>query len=652
MPQNQQPAQNQTPVVSPSGGAVVSTTPAASLPTVNPNAAFQNNVQAPAAAPTPAQTPAPVQVNVNPAPQEQPKPATNAPGQSLAMPATGSVVDLLNAAGQDSSFAARQKLAQQYGIQGYTGTAAQNIELSKKYQEAYNANKSLPVPQTGAEARAVLGSYFDQTPTQQDPQKSFFDEYMAMNPVVKTMYDTINQQLSSTVTQQTFTDEYNSLLKEQGIPALQTELMNIRNIMDGTEDDIRNEITKAGGFATDSQVMAISAARNKTLLKQANILQQQLALKEDYVDQLMQFSEKDRATVDKEVQKKLGLAEKLASIQDKITSSAKENYVKIVDRIGYAGLANLLKDDSQGRKMAETALGLPRNALSNAGLSEMENPKEWSDPYPLGGDYVQKNLLTGEVKTAVNVPQGKAIGGGAAGTAGTGSGGATSTVRDPNSSDYLLNLMDSTRGRKMPNQVETIRPIQKSLAVINQLEGLQASINKTTTDPIIGKLRQYNPYDFDARAIQAQLQAVVPNLARGVYGEVGVLTDQDIQNYIQTLPNIKSTQQQNDFVMAMTLRTVQRNFETQLETLASAGYDVSGFKTQYQRMIETVTNIEKSLGVGQTKPGTRQGTLPNGTKVTMNADGTITDAQGNMYDKSGKKISSSLIPWGAITIKK
>lgn len=630
----------------------MSTTPAASLPTVNPNAAFQNNVQAPAAAPTPAQTPAPVQVNVNPAPQEQPKPATNAPGQSLAMPATGSVVDLLNAAGQDSSFAARQKLAQQYGIQGYTGTAAQNIELSKKYQEAYNANKSLPVPQTGAEARAVLGSYFDQTPTQQDPQKSFFDEYMAMNPVVKTMYDTINQQLSSTVTQQTFTDEYNSLLKEQGIPALQTELMNIRNIMDGTEDDIRNEITKAGGFATDSQVMAISAARNKTLLKQANILQQQLALKEDYVDQLMQFSEKDRATVDKEVQKKLGLAEKLASIQDKITSSAKENYVKIVDRIGYAGLANLLKDDSQGRKMAETALGLPRNALSNAGLSEMENPKEWSDPYPLGGDYVQKNLLTGEVKTAVNVPQGKAIGGGAAGTAGTGSGGATSTVRDPNSSDYLLNLMDSTRGRKMPNQVETIRPIQKSLAVINQLEGLQASINKTTTDPIIGKLRQYNPYDFDARAIQAQLQAVVPNLARGVYGEVGVLTDQDIQNYIQTLPNIKSTQQQNDFVMAMTLRTVQRNFETQLETLASAGYDVSGFKTQYQRMIETVTNIEKSLGVGQTKPGTRQGTLPNGTKVTMNADGTITDAQGNMYDKSGKKISSSLIPWGAITIKK
>lgn len=373
MPQNQQPAQNQTPVVSPSGGAVVSTTPAASLPTVNPNAAFQNNVQAPAAAPTPAQTPAPVQVNVNPAPQEQPKPATNAPGQSLAMPATGSVVDLLNAAGQDSSFAARQKLAQQYGIQGYTGTAAQNIELSKKYQEAYNANKSLPVPQTGAEARAVLGSYFDQTPTQQDPQKSFFDEYMAMNPVVKTMYDTINQQLSSTVTQQTFTDEYNSLLKEQGIPALQTELMNIRNIMDGTEDDIRNEITKAGGFATDSQVMAISAARNKTLLKQANVLQNQLQMKEDYVNQIMQFSQLDRKAVNEQVDRKLGLTQRLADIQDKISSAAQENYQKIVDKVGYSGLAEAVKGNTYAQALAERSLGLPTGTLSNAAfLSSMK----------------------------------------------------------------------------------------------------------------------------------------------------------------------------------------------------------------------------------------------------------------------------------------
>lgn len=43
-----------------------------------------------------------------------------------------SVVDLLNDKKMDSSYANRKKLAQQYGIQNYTGSADQNIELIKK----------------------------------------------------------------------------------------------------------------------------------------------------------------------------------------------------------------------------------------------------------------------------------------------------------------------------------------------------------------------------------------------------------------------------------------------------------------------------------------------------------------------------------------
>ena len=105
-------------------------------------------------------------VNVNqPAPQQptqQPQPKTQAAGTSLAMPASGSVVDLLNAAGTDSSFAARQQLAQQYGIQGYTGTAAQNQDLSKKFLEAFNQQKGKAVPQSSAEATSALDSYFKQ----------------------------------------------------------------------------------------------------------------------------------------------------------------------------------------------------------------------------------------------------------------------------------------------------------------------------------------------------------------------------------------------------------------------------------------------------------------------------------------------------------
>jgi len=166
-----------------------------------------------------------------------------------------------------------------------------------------------------------------------------------------------------------------------------------------------------------------------------------------------------------------------------------------------------------------------------------------------------------------------------------------------NGGNYMLKLMQSTVGGKKPNQVETLRPIQKSLTVINQLTELSSLIKNTTTDPIIGSLRSMNPYDFDARAIQATLQATVPNLARGVYGEVGVLTDADIRNYIRTLPNIRSTKEQNDFVMGMTLRSLQRGFDSQLEVLAAAGYDISGFNNVYQRMDNAAKEIESNLGM-------------------------------------------------------
>ena len=40
-----------------------------------------------------------------------------------------SIVDVLKARGEDSSFQGRRKLAERYGIYGYTGTAEQNSEL-------------------------------------------------------------------------------------------------------------------------------------------------------------------------------------------------------------------------------------------------------------------------------------------------------------------------------------------------------------------------------------------------------------------------------------------------------------------------------------------------------------------------------------------
>lgn len=58
--------------------------------------------------------------------------ATPAPAPTTQKYVGSSVTDYLKSIGQDSSYAARQKLAAEKGIQGYTGTSQQNLDLLNK----------------------------------------------------------------------------------------------------------------------------------------------------------------------------------------------------------------------------------------------------------------------------------------------------------------------------------------------------------------------------------------------------------------------------------------------------------------------------------------------------------------------------------------
>lgn len=356
--------------------------------------------------------------------------AIQANNPALTMPANGSVVDLLNLAGSDSSYGARKQLASQYGIQGYSGTPDQNKQLADKFLAAYNANKGSPVPQSAADARNALANTDSKTPAQQDPQANFFDAIGSMNPVQKQLYDTITQTLSSVGTQQTFTQQYQDLMAQQGIPALQTELMNINNIMSGTEDDIRNEITKAGGFATDSQVQALTAARNKTLQKQATTLTQQLQLKDDYVNQIMQFSQADRADIQKQVDQKIGLTTQLSDLQDKMTNAAKDNYKTIITASGYSGLAKVLAGNPTAQANAENVLGLPQGTLSSPTMvSALSTPADKKLQFISG----TANQSAGTFDPSTG--KFTALGGGVGGPAGSGT--ETDTPLDTQSGSIL-----------------------------------------------------------------------------------------------------------------------------------------------------------------------------------------------------------------------
>lgn len=84
-----------------------------------------------------------------------------------------SIVDYLNSKGQNSSYSARKKLATDYGIQNYSGTAAQNIKLLRLLQNGSGtptASATAPAP-TQQVAQPVTQpvtqkSYTDKNPTE------------------------------------------------------------------------------------------------------------------------------------------------------------------------------------------------------------------------------------------------------------------------------------------------------------------------------------------------------------------------------------------------------------------------------------------------------------------------------------------------------
>lgn len=128
-------------------------------------------------------------------------------------------------------------------------------------------------------------------------------------------------------------------------------------------------------------------------------------------------------------------------------------------------------------------------------------------------------------------------------------------------------------------------------------DGLFNNAQGELTGPIMGIIRSANPFDTKAQQIKAQLTALVPNLARGVYGEVGVLTDQDVALYQATLPNLKSTKEVRDALLAITAKSVYRSLENKLLIQAKGGVDVSGFAGDLTSMRALTDKLLQDAGI-------------------------------------------------------
>ncbi len=173
-------------------------------------------------------------------------------------------------------------------------------------------------------------------------------------------------------------------------------------------------------------------------------------------------------------------------------------------------------------------------------------------------------------------------------------------TQEQQSDPFIKKLLASAGGKPLTDT--PIQQLNKGLSVLGQLGVLQTSVKDTKTGPLLGLFRGTNPWDTNAQSIKAQLNAIVPNLARGIYGEVGVLTDNDIKQYSKTLPTLTSTEDLRNAVLGITVDLIGKSIRRTLEVNAAAGRDVSGFVDIYTEMQSTRDSIFSQIpgykGVG------------------------------------------------------
>ena len=133
-----------------------------------------------------------------------------------------------------------------------------------------------------------------------------------------------------------------------------------------------------------------------------------------------------------------------------------------------------------------------------------------------------------------------------------------------------------------PSQSES-DSLDKYKFTTDRLSELSKQLRNESTGPMVGFWRKFKSglgFDDKAALINAQITKIIPGLARGVFNEVGVLTDQDVAMYSKTIGNLNTPEEVNDALTKAAMDMVARGFENKLSTLAKSRKNVSGYLSQ------------------------------------------------------------------------
>jgi hypothetical protein len=113
---------------------------------------------------------------------------------------------------------------------------------------------------------------------------------------------------------------------------------------------------------------------------------------------------------------------------------------------------------------------------------------------------------------------------------------------------------------------------------------------------VASQIMRFAQQDISVADFEAAVTRLIPKLARGTFGEVGVLTDVDIEAYKKTVASLGQTKGANELVMAHTQALISKNLRKTLTLLSSQGYDVSSptFRAQAEKLKRSPRKVYRS----------------------------------------------------------
>lgn len=213
---------------------------------------------------------------------------------------------------------------------------------------------------SGGDARSIVQSYVP------PPVDQLSMAFVQTDPYLGSLVQAWQEYIDPKNQKASLADTYKQMMKDSGIEELDMELINTKAIIEGSEEDIRNEITKAGGFATNSQVLGLTNARNKQLIKNYNTLLETRNAKEKYMTTMIGLEQADRQSTDKRFENMFNMGMQIADYQQKIQTNAQNQMKWLSENIGFDGLYKSTGGDPYYTSLVEKTLGLPKGGLLQA----------------------------------------------------------------------------------------------------------------------------------------------------------------------------------------------------------------------------------------------------------------------------------------------